>query len=126
MNSASKDISILFSHMSSSAINNTVAFLAKETIAESAVNESTLAESAEKDLYQTLKTLSAEVQPLLNNRNYTEALSKLAALRTPIDAFFDNVMVMADDPVQKANRLTLLAQLRGLFLSVADISILQS
>lgn len=109
------------------AANKRVAnILAKETVTENTVNEAALVESAEKDLYQTLKTLTAEVQPLLNNRNYTEALSKLAALRTPIDAFFDNVMVMADDPALKANRLALLAQLRGLFLSVADISILQS
>ena len=100
--------------------------MSKETVTENRVNEATLVESAEKDLYQTLKTLTEEVQPLLNNRNYTEALSKLAALRTPIDAFFDNVMVMADDPALKANRLALLTQLRGLLLSVADISVLQS
>ena len=109
------------------AANKRVAnILAKEIITENTVSEATLVESAEKDLYQTLKTLTTEVRPLLNNHNYTEALSKLAALRTPIDAFFDNVMVMADDPALKANRLALLAQLRGLFLSVADISVLQS
>jgi hypothetical protein len=55
------------------------------------------------------------VQPLLAARNYTEALSKLAALRAPIDAFFEGVMVMADDAELKANRLRLLAQLRDLF-----------
>ena len=65
------------------------------------------------------------LQPLLAAKDYTAALSKLAALRAPIDAFFDNVMVMADDAELKANRLRLLAQLRDLFTSVADISVLQ-
>ena len=65
------------------------------------------------------------VQPLLDAKDYTTALSQLAALRAPIDAFFENVMVMADDSDLKANRLRLLAQLRGLFTSVADISVLQ-
>jgi glycyl-tRNA synthetase beta chain len=65
------------------------------------------------------------VQPLLAAKDYTAALSKLAALRAPIDAFFDGVMVMADDVDLKANRLRLLAQLRDLFTSVADISVLQ-
>ena len=55
------------------------------------------------------------VQPLLAVRNYTEALSKLVALRAPIDAFFEGVMVMAEDAELKANRLRLLAQLRDLF-----------
>ena len=48
-----------------------------------------------------------------------------AALRAPIDAFFDSVMVMADDADLKANRLRLLAQLRNLFTAVADVSVLQ-
>ena len=50
---------------------------------------------------------------------------KLAALREPVDAFFDNVMVMADDAEVRVNRLTLLSKLRELFLQVADISVLQ-
>ncbi|MCA2465578.1 MULTISPECIES: DALR anticodon-binding domain-containing protein, partial [Vibrio] len=57
--------------------------------------------------------------------NYQEALSKLADLREPVDAFFDNVMVMADDEALKKNRLTLLNNLRNLFLQIADISLLQ-
>lgn len=109
------------------AANKRVAnILAKETVDAGEVDESLLTEDAEKALYQTLKQLSTDVQPLLSNRNYTEALSKLAALHTPIDAFFENVMVMADDAALKANRLRLLTQLRSLFLSVADISVLQS
>jgi glycyl-tRNA synthetase beta chain len=64
------------------------------------------------------------VQPLLAAKDYTAALSKLAAF-APIDAFFDGVMVMADDAELKANRLRLLAQLRNLFTAVADVSVLQ-
>ena len=109
------------------AANKRVAnILAKEATPEGAVVEANLVETAEKALYAELAALTPVVQPLLAARNYTEALSKLAALRAPIDAFFEGVMVMADDAELKANRLRLLAQLRALFLSVADISVLQS
>ena len=53
---------------------------------------------------------------------YTEALASLAALREPVDAFFDGVMVNADDQALRHNRLNLLKALRDLFLQVADIS----
>ncbi|MCL6413926.1 glycine--tRNA ligase subunit beta, partial [Pantoea agglomerans] len=56
---------------------------------------------------------------------YQEALVELASLREPVDAFFDQVMVMAEDEQVRVNRLTLLSQLRELFLQVADISVLQ-
>ena len=109
------------------AANKRVAnILAKETLSEQAVDASKLLEPAEQALYQALQALKLEVEPLLAARQYTEALSKLAALRTAIDAFFENVMVMADDAALKANRLRLLAELRGLFTQVADISVLQS
>lgn len=57
--------------------------------------------------------------------DYTGALNLLAALKEPVDAFFDKVMVMADDPAIKANRLAILSALRSLFLQIADISLLQ-
>ena len=82
-------------------------------------------EDAEKALYAEIQNVLPVVQPLLAARDYTAALSKLAALRAPIDAFFDGVMVMADDAELKANRLRLLAQLRDLFTRVADVSVLQ-
>ena len=108
------------------AANKRVAnILAKETTPEGAVVEANLVEAAEKALYAELQTLTPVVQPLLAARNYTEALSKLAALRAPIDAFFEGVMVMADDAELKANRLRLLAQLRDLFTAIADVSVLQ-
>ena len=108
------------------AANKRVAnILAKEAAPSGAVVEANLVEAAEIALYRELQALDPVVQPLLAAKDYTAALSQLAALRAPIDAFFDNVMVMADDAELKANRLRLLAQLRGLFSSVADISVLQ-
>lgn len=108
------------------AANKRVAnILAKEATPEGAVVEANLVEAAEKALYAELQALTPVVQPLLAARNYTEALSKLAALRAPIDAFFEGVMVMADDAELKANRLRLLAQLRDLFTAIADVSVLQ-
>ena len=99
--------------------------LAKEAAPTGDVVEADLVEAAEQALYAELQALTPVVQPLLAARNYTESLSKLAALRAPIDAFFDGVMVMADDAKLKANRLRLLAQLRSLFMAVADVSVLQ-
>lgn len=64
------------------------------------------------------------VQPLAEARMYNEALAKLATLRTPVDSFFETVLVNAEDANVRANRYALLAKLRGLFLGVADISAL--
>ncbi|MGS5781185.1 DALR anticodon-binding domain-containing protein, partial [Acinetobacter baumannii] len=92
---------------------------------EGSVIEANLVEDAEKALFAELQAVTPVVEPLLAAKDYTAALSKLAALRAPIDAFFDGVMVMADDADLKANRLRLLAQLRNLFTAVADVSVLQ-
>ena len=64
------------------------------------------------------------VAPLASARCYREALERLASLREPVDAFFDAVLVNAEDSAVRANRYALLARLRGLFLGVADISLL--
>jgi glycyl-tRNA synthetase beta chain len=64
------------------------------------------------------------VQPLAAARQYNLALAQLANLREPVDAFFETVLVNAEDPSVRANRYALLAKLRGLFLGVADISVL--
>jgi glycyl-tRNA synthetase beta chain len=61
----------------------------------------------------------------LQQRDYRAVMERLASLREPVDAFFDEVMVMAEDPAQKANRLALLSQMRELFLHTADLSRLQ-
>ena len=108
------------------AANKRVAnILAKEGQIVGDVDTSLLVENAEYALFKALQTVTPIVQPLLEAHNYTDALSQLASLREPIDAFFDNVMVMAEDPKLKANRLRLLAQLRGLFTAIADVSMLQ-
>jgi len=112
------------------AANKRVAnILAKEadqaSIAASTVDAGLLVEAAEQALFAQLEALEPVVQPLLAARDYTPALSKLAALRESVDQFFDQVMVNADDAALKLNRLRLLARLRGLFMSVADVSVLQ-
>lgn len=93
-------------------------------LAES-VNESLLAEDAEKQLAAKVAHYQVELAPAFAARDYHTILASLADLREVVDTFFDNVMVMADDEAIKLNRLTLLSQLRSLFLQVADISVLQ-
>lgn len=84
-----------------------------------------LQEDAEKTLAESVEIMTEALEPTFATGNYQQALSQLAELREPVDAFFDNVMVMADDEALKKNRLTLLNNLRNLFLQVADISLLQ-
>ena len=88
------------------------------------VNEALLIEDAEKVLAKELASKATEVQAIFDKGDYAEYLTALTSLRSSIDAFFDNVMVMADDEAVKQNRLALLNQLRNLFLQVADISLL--
>ena len=96
-----------------------------ETTIPSKYDKSLLQETAEQTLAKALEELDTETSPLFEQRDYTSALCKLAALQTPVDAFFDNVMVMADDETLRDNRLALLQALSDLFLQVADISLLQ-
>lgn len=88
------------------------------------IDNSLLTDDAEKQLSQILQDKQLELEALLSDRKYEQALASLASLRQPVDAFFDNVMIMADEPALRANRLAILGQLRGLFLQVADISCL--
>ncbi|SDI92429.1 glycine--tRNA ligase subunit beta [Billgrantia gudaonensis] len=89
------------------------------------VDPQRLQEDAEKSLHQAVMARQERVMPLFAEGRYQEALDALASLRQPVDAFFDQVMVMAEDPEIRANRLALLAALQALFLEVADISLLQ-
>ncbi|MBC7001407.1 glycine--tRNA ligase subunit beta [Photobacterium sp. BZF1] len=89
------------------------------------VDSSLLVEDAEKALATDIASTLAQLAPVFAEGDYQQALSELANLREPVDAFFDNVMVMADDEKLKVNRLTMLNQLRNEFLKVADISLLQ-
>ena len=75
-------------------------------------------------LHAAIQQADHAVQPLAAARQYDEALAKLASLREPVDAFFEAVLVNAEDARVRANRYALLARLRGLFLGVADISVL--
>jgi glycyl-tRNA synthetase beta chain len=77
---------------------------------------------AEKSLHNALLNAREKVGPMLEHRRYAEILNELADLRDPVDRFFDDVMVMADDDAVRDNRLALLSELRSLFLDVADIS----
>ena len=99
--------------------------LAKADAAIGEINLTACVEPAEKALAEAVLALRTEVQPLIAQGDYTAVLDKLANLRAPVDSFFDNVMVNAEDPVLRQNRLAILNTLQGLFLQVADISVLQ-
>jgi glycyl-tRNA synthetase beta chain len=87
-----------------------------------AVDTAKLQEGAERQLFDHVVSMERAVNPLFSRREYAAALTQLATLREDVDRFFDSVMVMADDPEVRANRLGLLMRLRGLFLQVADLS----
>ena len=99
--------------------------LAKADAAIGEINLTACVEPAEKALAEAVLALRTEVQPLIAQGDYTAVLDKLANLRVPVDSFFDNVMVNAEDPTLRQNRLAILNTLQGLFLQVADISVLQ-
>jgi len=86
------------------------------------VDETRFEEPSEKQLAAEIERLSTLVEPLLGKRDYAGVLNNLATLREPVDAFFDDVLVMAENLETRANRLALLRNLRQLFLNVADIS----
>jgi len=87
-----------------------------------AVKEKLFELDAESALHSALENSREKVAPMLEQRRYAEILNELADLRDPVDRFFDDVMVMAEDETVKNNRLALLGELRALFLDVADIS----
>ncbi|HGG59347.1 MAG TPA: glycine--tRNA ligase subunit beta [Gammaproteobacteria bacterium] len=89
------------------------------------VDEGLLQLDAEKALHQQVAALEPEVTRLFDEGEYQQALTRLAALREPVDRFFDEVMVMDENAALRNNRLALLAGLRGLFLRAADLSRLQ-
>ncbi len=79
-------------------------------------------EAAEKRLWERIRATEAVIAPLLAEEEFTGVLTRLGSLREDVDAFFDEVMVMAEDPEVRRNRQALLARILGLFLKVADIS----
>ncbi len=88
----------------------------------SSVDAALLGEAAERDLFDKLSSVTPVVQTQLAAREYAGALTALASLRTPVDTFFNDVMVNAEDPGLRANRLALLSQLHAQMNCVADIS----
>ena len=89
------------------------------------VDSTLLREDGEKALFQALQEKEAAVSPLLESGDYSTTLRELAGLRDTVDRFFDEVMVMDENPELRRNRLALLSQLYTLFRQVADISRLQ-
>lgn len=107
--------------------NKRVANILKDvdaSVSDSAIDSALFLEPAEKELADVLDSKELEVAPYFDARNYRKGLEELAALKEPVDRFFDDVMVMVDDAPLRDNRLALLAHLRKLFLRVADISYL--
>ncbi len=94
----------------------------KDQAESDAVKQDLLQEQAELDLYEAIQGKQTELGPHFESGNYTAALVGLAGLKDPVDRFFDDVLVMAEDEAVKQNRLNLLRQLRNLFLRTADIS----
>jgi glycyl-tRNA synthetase beta chain len=90
--------------------------------APSEVDVSALRAHAEQHLFEALRERRAGVSAATARRDYAAALTLLAQLRPAVDAFFDQVMVMDEDPKLRGNRLALLAQMRELFAGVADLS----
>lgn len=88
------------------------------------VNVDWLVEPAERVLFEQVQLVEQRVAPLYSAGDYSSILGLLASLHEPVNAFFEHVMVMVDDPVVKENRLRLLARLQHLLKGVADISLL--
>jgi len=86
------------------------------------LNQALLTEPAEQALAKTIAQLQPIAQQHLDAGDYQGAMATLARARAPVDAFFNDIMVMADDLAVRNNRLALLAQLHGLMNQVADIS----
>jgi glycyl-tRNA synthetase beta chain len=90
------------------------------------INEALLKDPAEISLHEKLQHVEQQTTPLIQKNKFQEALSQMALLQSPLDEFFDAVMVNAEDTKLKENRQALLNQIRQLFLQIADISFLQA
>ncbi len=97
--------------------------LRKNPLPEStSISEDSLNIDAEELLFAEINNVSGSVSEAMSQRDYASALSSLAALQTPVDQFFEDVMVMVDDDTVRNNRLALLASLQSLCCQVADIT----
>ncbi|ACC69598.1 glycine--tRNA ligase subunit beta [Paraburkholderia phymatum] len=121
---AVREFAALAEAASLAAANKRISNILKKSEAASAngVQITLLIEAAEKALHAQLEQVAPRVQSQLAEGEYTGALSALAALREPVDTFFNDVMVNAEDPALRANRLALLGALHQQMNCVADIS----
>ncbi len=108
------------------AANKRIANILKKSEASTEFDVALLRDEAEKCLNQSLDKLESKAQASFAADHYIEGLLTLSALKEPIDQFFDEVMVMADDEALRHNRLALLFRIRQLFLQVADLSFLNA
>jgi glycyl-tRNA synthetase beta chain len=110
------------------AANKRIANILKsaDTDADGKVDPSLFDEVQETTLFKALKDVSHAHVQSLDGRNYLEALERLSSLREPVDAFFDDVMVMTEDTGKRRNRVALLGELRQRFLDIADLSCIHS
>jgi glycyl-tRNA synthetase beta chain len=112
------------------AANKRIRNILKKSAATDAIPEAVdpalFDNDAERALHVAVEQAMAATDPFLATKDYVGTLKRLAALREPVDAFFDSVMVMADDPAVRGNRLALLKRLADRFASVAEISLLAS
>jgi len=93
-----------------------------ESSSDGSVDTEALKDPAESALWGAMEQLRSRVATEVAQREYANALGRLAQLRPPVDAFFEKVMVMDEDPRLRKNRLALLSQLHGLFIGIADLS----
>ncbi len=107
------------------ASNKRVGNILAKSPAEAAFSADLLAEDAEKRLHAAIEEVKGPVGKLFAARDYAAALQLLAALKEPVDRFFDEVMVNCEDAAVRGNRLALLKTLRELFTYAADISLIQ-
>ena len=109
------------------AANKRIRNILKKTDAASDdIDIALFAEAAERDLHQAMTGMKAQVDLALEGLDYTGALKALASVRNQVDRFFDEVMVMAEEPLLRQNRLALLNQLGRTMNCVADIAELSS
>jgi glycyl-tRNA synthetase beta chain len=94
----------------------------KGSLPKGQITPSLLAESAEQNLYQSLLKAKEKINSLLKKRDYSAALLEMTRMKSPIDEFFDGVMVMVEDETIRNNRLALLDEIGKLFLKIADFS----
>ena len=99
--------------------------LRKSEAPDGELDRELLREPAEQALAERVAALRPQVEKLCRERQYQQAMERLATLAEPVAKFFDDVLVMAEEPELRHNRLRLLRDVRALFLTIADLSRLQ-